>query len=66
MVGMQQQIIADAVAAGAGIVAEGRDIGTRRRARRAPVKVYLTAARSARAGSAAAPTSPTTRRPRSR
>jgi CMP/dCMP kinase len=48
MVGMQQEIIAEAVAAGAGIVAEGRDIGTVV-APRAPVKVYLTASELARA-----------------
>jgi CMP/dCMP kinase len=48
MVAMQQEIIAEAVAAGAGIVAEGRDIGTVV-APRAPVKVYLTASETARA-----------------
>jgi CMP/dCMP kinase len=48
LVGMQQEIIAEAVAAGAGIVAEGRDIGTVV-APRAPVKVYLTASEHARA-----------------
>jgi cytidylate kinase len=48
LVGMQQEIIAEAVAAGAGIVAEGRDIGTVV-APRAPVKVYLTASGRARA-----------------
>jgi CMP/dCMP kinase len=48
MVGMQQEIIAEAVAAGAGIVAEGRDIGTVV-APRAAVKVYLTASETARA-----------------
>lgn len=48
MVGLQQEIIAEAVAAGAGIVAEGRDIGTVV-APRAPVKVYLTASEMARA-----------------
>jgi cytidylate kinase len=48
LVGMQQEIIAEAVAAGAGIVAEGRDIGTVV-APRAPVKVYLTASETARA-----------------
>jgi cytidylate kinase len=48
MVGMQQEIIAEAVAARAGIVAEGRDIGTVV-APRAPVKVYLTASETARA-----------------
>jgi cytidylate kinase len=45
---MQQQIIADTLAAGEGIVAEGRDIGTVV-APDAPVKVYLTASESARA-----------------
>jgi cytidylate kinase len=48
LVGMQQEIIAEAIAAGAGIVAEGRDIGTVV-APRAPVKVYLTASETARA-----------------
>jgi CMP/dCMP kinase len=48
LVGMQQEIIAEAVAAGAGIVAEGRDIGTVV-APRAPVKVYLTASEETRA-----------------
>lgn len=48
MVGLQQEIIAEAVAAGVGIVAEGRDIGTVV-APRAPVKVYLTASEMARA-----------------
>jgi CMP/dCMP kinase len=48
LIGMQQEIIAEAVAAGAGIVAEGRDIGTVV-APRAPVKVYLTASARARA-----------------
>jgi len=48
LVGMQQEIIAEAVAAGAGIVAEGRDIGTTV-APRAPVKVFLTASEEARA-----------------
>jgi CMP/dCMP kinase len=48
LVGMQQEIIAETVAAGAGIVAEGRDIGTVV-APRAPVKVYLTASETARA-----------------
>ncbi len=48
LVGMQQEIIAEAVAAGPGIVAEGRDIGTVV-APRAPVKVYLTASERARA-----------------
>jgi CMP/dCMP kinase len=48
LVGMQQEIIAEVVAAGAGIVAEGRDIGTVV-APRAPVKVYLTASAETRA-----------------
>src|SRR5215472_18885988 len=48
LVAMQQEIIAEAVAAGAGIVAEGRDIGTVV-APHAPVKVYLTAAEDTRA-----------------
>ena len=48
LVSMQQEIIAEAVAAGAGIVAEGRDIGTVV-APRAPVKVFLTASETARA-----------------
>jgi CMP/dCMP kinase len=48
LVGMQQEIIAEALAAGAGIVAEGRDIGTVV-APRALVKVYLTASERARA-----------------
>ena len=48
LVGMQQEIIGEAVAARAGIVAEGRDIGTVV-APRAPVKVYLTASEQARA-----------------
>ena len=48
LIGMQQEIIAEAVAAGAGIVAEGRDIGTVV-APRAPVKVYLTASERTRA-----------------
>jgi CMP/dCMP kinase len=48
LVAMQQQIIADTLAAGQGIVAEGRDIGTVV-APDAPVKVYLTASESARA-----------------
>jgi cytidylate kinase len=45
---MQQQIIADAVAAGQGIVAEGRDIGTVV-APDAPVKVFLNASEAVRA-----------------
>jgi CMP/dCMP kinase len=48
LVAMQQEIIAEAAAAGAGIVAEGRDIGTVV-APRSPVKVYLTASERARA-----------------
>lgn len=48
LIGMQQQIIADAVAAGQGIVAEGRDIGTVV-APDAAVKVYLTASEETRA-----------------
>jgi CMP/dCMP kinase len=48
LVGMQQRIIADALAAGEGIVAEGRDIGTVV-APDAEVKVYLTASELARA-----------------
>ena len=48
LIGMQQEIIAEAVAAGAGIVAEGRDIGTVV-APRAPVKVFLTASEETRA-----------------
>lgn len=48
LVAMQQEIIAEAVAAGAGIVAEGRDIGTVV-APHAPVKVYLTASEQTRA-----------------
>jgi cytidylate kinase len=48
LVARQQEIIADAVAAGAGIVAEGRDIGTVV-APDAQVKVYLTASEQARA-----------------
>jgi CMP/dCMP kinase len=48
LIGMQREIIAEAVAAGAGIVAEGRDIGTVV-APNAPVKVYLTASEHARA-----------------
>jgi len=53
LVAMQQRIIADALAAGAGIVAEGRDIGTVV-APGAPVKVYLTAAEAVRASRRAA------------
>jgi CMP/dCMP kinase len=48
LIGMQQEIIAEALAAGAGIVAEGRDIGTVV-APRSPVKVYLTASERTRA-----------------
>ncbi len=48
LIGMQREIIADAVAAGAGIVAEGRDIGTVV-APDATVKVYLTANEDVRA-----------------
>jgi cytidylate kinase len=48
LIGMQQAIIAAAVGGGAGIVAEGRDIGTVV-APHAPVKVYLTASEAARA-----------------
>jgi CMP/dCMP kinase len=48
LIRMQRQIIADAVAEGPGIVAEGRDIGTVV-APDAAVKVYLTASEDARA-----------------
>ena len=48
LISRQQEIIAEALAAGAGIVAEGRDIGTVV-APHAPVKVYLTASETARA-----------------
>jgi CMP/dCMP kinase len=48
LVAMQQGIIAEALGAGAGIVAEGRDIGTVV-APGAPVKVYLTASETVRA-----------------
>jgi cytidylate kinase len=48
LVAMQQEIIAKACAAGRGIVAEGRDIGTVV-APQAPVKVFLTASEDARA-----------------
>jgi cytidylate kinase len=48
LVGMQQQIISGALAAGHGIVAEGRDIGTVV-APDAPVKVFLTASEAVRA-----------------
>jgi CMP/dCMP kinase len=53
LVAMQRRIIADALAQGAGIVAEGRDIGTVV-APDAPVKVFLTASEAARAGRRAA------------
>jgi cytidylate kinase len=48
LVGMQQQIIAATLAAGTGIVVEGRDIGTVV-APQAPVKMFLTADAGARA-----------------
>jgi cytidylate kinase len=48
LIAQQREIIAEAVAARAGIVAEGRDIGTVV-APDAPVKVYLTASELARA-----------------
>jgi CMP/dCMP kinase len=48
LIGMQRDIIASAVADGAGIVAEGRDIGTVV-APDAAVKVYLTANEDVRA-----------------
>jgi CMP/dCMP kinase len=48
LVAMQQAVIAGALAAGDGIVAEGRDIGTVV-APDAPVKVYLTASETVRA-----------------
>jgi CMP/dCMP kinase len=48
LIAMQRDIIADAVASGAGIVAEGRDIGTVV-APDAVVKVYLTASEDVRA-----------------
>jgi CMP/dCMP kinase len=48
LIAQQREIIAEAVAARAGIVAEGRDIGTVV-APDAPVKVYLTASEEARA-----------------
>jgi CMP/dCMP kinase len=48
LVAMQRGIIADALAQGAGIVVEGRDIGTVV-APDAPVKVFLTASEAARA-----------------
>lgn len=48
LIAQQRQIIAAALAAGSGIVAEGRDIGTVV-APEAPVKVYLTASAAVRA-----------------
>jgi CMP/dCMP kinase len=48
LVAMQQAIIAESCAAGSGIVAEGRDIGTVV-APQAPVKVFLTANETIRA-----------------
>jgi cytidylate kinase len=48
LIGMQRQVIAAATAAGDGIVAEGRDIGSVV-APDAPVKVFLTASETARA-----------------
>jgi len=48
LIALQREIIADALAAGAGIVAEGRDIGTVV-APDAPVKVFLTASEAVRA-----------------
>ena len=48
LIAQQRQIIAAALAAGRGIVAEGRDIGTVV-APEAPVKVYLTASAAVRA-----------------
>jgi len=48
LIALQQEIIADALAAGTGIVAEGRDIGTAV-APDAPVKVFLTASETVRA-----------------
>ncbi|WP_086826173.1 (d)CMP kinase [Allokutzneria sp. NRRL B-24872] len=48
LVGQQRAIIADATAAGQGIVVEGRDIGTTV-APDAPLKIYLTASAEARA-----------------
>ncbi len=48
LIAQQREVIAEAVAARAGIVAEGRDIGTVV-APDAPVKVYLTASEEARA-----------------
>jgi CMP/dCMP kinase len=48
LIAMQRQVIAAAIAAGEGIVAEGRDIGSVV-APEAPVKVFLTASETARA-----------------
>jgi CMP/dCMP kinase len=48
LIALQRRIIADALAGGAGIVAEGRDIGTVV-APDAPVKVFLTASETVRA-----------------
>jgi len=48
LIAQQRQIIAATLAAGSGIVAEGRDIGTVV-APEAPVKVYLTASAAVRA-----------------
>jgi cytidylate kinase len=48
LIAMQRQIIARAVAAGEGIVAEGRDVGSVI-APDAPVKVFLTASEAVRA-----------------
>jgi CMP/dCMP kinase len=48
LIAMQREIIARAVAAGEGIVAEGRDVGTVV-APEAPVKVFLTASEAVRA-----------------
>ena len=48
LIAMQREIIARAVAAGQGIVAEGRDVGTVV-APAAPVKVFLTASEAVRA-----------------
>jgi cytidylate kinase len=48
LIAMQREIIARAVAAGEGIVAEGRDVGSVV-APEAPVKVFLTASEAVRA-----------------
>jgi CMP/dCMP kinase len=48
LIAMQREVIAAAIAAGQGIVAEGRDIGSVV-APEAPVKVFLTASETARA-----------------